>query len=194
MEALLAGVHASVKTHPESAAVWASPWSSTHPLIERIRMLSPHRPSATRRRVGLSLAAIAALAGAGLACAGLESKPASTGRYADVRMKLRIDGREFGTPRIIVELGQQGSLAFSTDGPGSTEPRWVIAVTTTREADGRLKVVSRFSAGSPEREVASHTQVANEGELITLRETYPGPRGHLEMERVVRTVDALPGK
>jgi hypothetical protein len=66
--------------------------------------------------------------------------------------------------------------------------------TTTREADGRLKIVSQIRAGTPAREVGTHTHIASEGEAITLNEIVPGPNGHLEVERVVRLVDKLPGK
>lgn len=199
-----ASVHAYVralaKAQPGTSALWASPWASVHPLIERIRMLTIHRSSPTRRRAGMALAAAVALAGAGLAYAGLEAAPASDAsktRYADIRLKLRIDGKDVASPRMVAQLGSKASLAFDPkrpDGAGPAGPRWEMDFTTTREADGRLKIVSQIRAGTPAREVGTHTHIASEGEAITLNKTVPGPNGHLEVERVVRLLDKLPGK
>jgi beta-lactamase regulating signal transducer with metallopeptidase domain len=171
--------------------VLSSAWRSSHPLVERIRMLKHHTTLAPRRHIGAAVAALVAVvcAGAVYAAQADGSAPVQPpGMFADLRLTLSVGGRPVATPRLIAALGERAMIRM---GPSSSQPElpsWQIELTTTQLADGRLQVVSNLSAGTPPQRFGPQTLVTQPGEVFRWQADAAAGTQPLALELTARLV------
>ena len=156
----------------------ASAWQSTHPLVERVRMLKVHRISSERHRAGLRIAALSiVLAGVGgyTLRAGADALPAAASAD-DASVMTAIDithttkhatAPDVSTKRVVTSqikvLVRTGREAVVRFGNKNVEP-YEIGLTVLRLDGDRLQIDTRVSAGSPLALVGSPRLVVHDGE------------------------------
>ena len=140
----------------------ATAWQSTHPLVERIRMLQHHRISSRRRRAGLRLAALFVLL-AGVGAYAMDAAPPASSAAAgepSVMMDVAIhaqrpDGFGVISCRLLMRLGQKSVVRFGGNGSvdqslGGTPIELGLTVTRLGERDLRIEMaLARGQAGAP---------------------------------------------
>jgi beta-lactamase regulating signal transducer with metallopeptidase domain len=154
------------------SAVLAAPWRATHntshPLVERVRMLHTS-PLASRRRAvsqWLLWPSVALCAGAALtAQAAAEGGVAPASRQVDLQLRVLVNGLPAGEPRLISAVGQAATVTLAPGAgaaPGDTA--WQIETTTTELPDGKLQLSSQVRHGEPLSSWGQNSLVAAPGE------------------------------
>ena len=157
----------------------ATAWQSTHPLVERVRMLQLHRISSARHRAGLRVAALSiVLAGVGgyTLQAGADALPAAVpGNTALVMTSIDVtqtahtatapgvSTQNVGKLRmgVVARMGEQAIIQVGARKGG--EP-FEVGVTVSRLGSDRLQVDARVSVGSPLALLGSPRLVLHDGE------------------------------
>lgn len=164
----------------------ASRWGSSHPLVERIAMLNA-APRRTRRHTLFALTTL--MAAAGLTWAAQTEAPASDESLVEIKMTMTLSNGESRSPRLITKLGMPAKIEWGWDVPGRSGG-WGMELTVTREPDGRLRTLTRYSEGHPFKPVpGEHTVTTNSGEAIELLR--PSQTGGTDL-KVSRVVTLLP--
>ena len=160
----------------------ATAWQSTHPLVERVRMLQVHRISSARHRAGLRVAVLSiVLAGIGgyTLQADADALPAAaSGSEASVMTAIEVTHATHHATapdastknvvtsqmRVLARTGQEAVIRF---GSKSVEP-FEIGLTVSRLDGDRVEIATRLSAGSPLAVVGSPRLVVHDGEKGTV--------------------------
>jgi beta-lactamase regulating signal transducer with metallopeptidase domain len=148
----------------------ATTWQSSHPLVQRIRMLQLHRLSPARHRAGLRLAAlsilVAGVGGYGLrAGANATPAPGPAGASVMTSFEVQIDSKDKVAWRLLTRTGQK-AMALANDDvvkkalAGPIE----IAYTVTRLEGDRLQIDATLRQGEPLATLASPRLVTRDGE------------------------------
>lgn len=141
------------------AAPLGCPAFGTHPLKERITMLTRPLPSLNRRLSGLALSIALGLGFAGIAWSQQAPRPADA-ELLDIQLELSIEGGPVQTPRVITPTGQDfGVRLQAPDGQS-----WSFDLVAERVQQDQFEVSG---------------QIRREGELtdqpsLRLREGVPG--------------------
>jgi beta-lactamase regulating signal transducer with metallopeptidase domain len=156
----------------------ATAWQSTHPLVERVRMLQVHRISSARHRAGLRVAALSIVlagiggytlqAGAGALPAAVSNDDASVMTTLDITHTTKhatapdVSTKRVVTSqiRILVRTGREAVVRF---GSKNVEP-YEIGLTVSRLDGDRLQIDTRVSAGNPLALVGTPRLVVHDGE------------------------------
>jgi beta-lactamase regulating signal transducer with metallopeptidase domain len=141
------------------AAPLGCPAFGTHPLKERITMLTRPLPSLNRRLTGLALSIALGLGFAGIAWSQQTPRP-NNAELLDIQLELSIEGGAVQTPRVITPAGQDFGLRL--EGPDGES--WSFDLVAERTQQDQFEVSG---------------QVRREGELsaqpsLRLREGVPG--------------------
>jgi hypothetical protein len=149
----------------------ATTWQSTHPLIERVRMLQFHRLPPARHRAGLRLVALSvAIAGVGgyALRAGASAAPAPAASSVMTDLDVQVDA---GT-KVAVKVGSQaGQRALVRVDPDAAHPGVPVVIDfTVRRLDGDLlQIDTTLQAGDPLVKVASPRIVTHDGQTADVR-------------------------
>ena len=150
----------------------ATSWQSTHPLVERVRMLQRHRISSARHRAGLRIAALSILvAGVGgyALRAGASAPPAAHAVSVMTAVELRMDANAPIASRLLTRSGEQALLGY--DLPGAP---FQVAYTVTRLDDGRLQIDAALREGTPLAGIGSPRLITGDGQAATVQVTANG--------------------
>ncbi len=171
----------------------ATPWQSTHPLVERVRMLQLHRISPARHRAGLRVAALCILvAGIGgyTLQAGADALPASlsvddesvmttleiTQTSARATPTDAADKVSIGTNvRLLSRMGQPARVRID-DAQSGAKP-FEFGLTVSRLDGDRLQVDTRLSAGTPLAVLGSPRLIVHDGEKASVSIETGDPAG-----------------
>ena len=161
----------------------ATAWQSTHPLVERIRMLQVHRISPARHRAGIRLATLAVLlagigghalqAGAGALPAAASPDEQSVMTTLEVThtthraTEADVDHRTEVATRVQL-LARPGEPVAIRIGDGKVEAPYELGLTVSRLEGGRLQLDTRLSSGTPPRLLGSPRVVVHDGEKASL--------------------------
>jgi len=147
----------------------ATAWQSSHPLVERIRMLRSHRLSPARHRAGLRLAALSILlAGVGgwALRAGANGAPAPAAARASVMtsLELQADSKDKVALRMLTRTGEQAMVLTNDDVArkalhGPVE----IAYTVTKLDGDRLQIDTTLRHGEPLVTLGSPRLITRDG-------------------------------
>jgi len=146
----------------------ATAWQSSHPLVERVRMLQFHRLSPARHRAGLRLAALSILvAGVGgyALRAGANAAPPPAQASVMTSFEVQIDSKDTVAWRLLTHTGQK-AMALANDGvarkalAGPLE----IAYTVTRLDGDRLQIDTTLRQGEPLATLASPRLITRDGQ------------------------------
>ena len=152
----------------------ASAWQSTHPLVERVRMLQVHRISSARHRAGLRIAVLSiVLAGIGgyTLRAGASAVPDASADKTSVLTSLDVDiGHDASehskiTPKILTRTGDQTTLRVPGDASGKVQAA-EITYTATRLPGDRVQIDAELHYGGSL--VASPRVITRDGEAARL--------------------------
>jgi len=150
----------------------ATAWQSTHPLVERVRMLQAHRISPARHRAGLRLAALSVLAAAfaGYALrAGASAAPKPDGERVRTAVDVRLDA---GAPMhvlLVTRTGETATLHEDPDARNALAAPLEIAYTVTRLQGGRLQLDTTVRQGTPLATIGSPRVVTRDGQAADVR-------------------------
>ncbi len=158
----------------------ATAWQSTHPLVERVRMLQVHRISSARHRAGLRVAALSIVlagiggytlqAGAGALPAAVSADDASVmttleitqtavrKAAPDVSNKTSVETNI----RLLSRMGQQARVRIGSSKSWATP--FEFGLTVSRLDGDRLQIDTRLSAGTPLAVLGSPRLVVHDGE------------------------------
>lgn len=149
---------------------WAS-WQSTHPLIERIEMLKQHSGPAARRKLGMVLLGLMAVAGAGTVHA-LHADPAPVAATGEIelRMEIALTDTQAGVsntqriqPVLRVHQGRPASVLIN-GAPGKTSPDQVaIEILAKDIGDGKIDISLDLKKGDPLVSVAKPRVITKDG-------------------------------
>ena len=146
----------------------ATTWQSSHPLVERVRMLQHHRLSSARHRAGLRLAALSILvAGVGgyALRAGANAAPPPAQASVMTSFEVQIDSKDKVAWRLLTHTGQK-AMALANEGvakkalAGPLE----IAYTVTRLDGDLLQIDATLRQGEPLATLASPRLITRDGE------------------------------
>jgi hypothetical protein len=153
---------------------WAPPlattWQSSHPFVERVRMLHLHRLSPARHRAGLRLAALSILvAGVGgyALRAGANAAPPPAQAQASVMtsFEVLVDSKDKLAWQLLAYPGQKAMVLANDDvvkkGLGGPIE---IAYTVTRLDGDRLQIDATLRHGDPLVTLASPRLITRSGE------------------------------
>lgn len=152
----------------------ATSWQSSHPLVERVRMLQLHRISSARHRAGLRVAAlsiiVAGVGGYALQAGASGAAPAVPGE-ASVLTALQVDV-DSGTDasmkieaKLLSKPGQLSTLRFDNEVIRTKLPTpFQIAYTATRLDGDRLQIDATLSEGAALDKLASPRLITHDGE------------------------------
>lgn len=162
----------------------ASRWGTTHPLVERIAMLSRPKPL-TRRRAALLGIPLLCISGAAYALqAGApNAQPGADARMVEIRLALS-SGEFKASPRLITALGARSSLQMEI-APGNI---WRLDFTVTQGADGKLQVLTQPRHAG--KALDPHTELLASGETSERRVGGADGVPSLLMTRVVTLLPA----
>ena len=150
---------------------FATSWQSSHPLVERVRMLKSHRISSARHRTGLRIAALSiALAGFGgyALQAGASAPPAAAAADEDAvltAVEIDVDGGTVIASKLLTRSGQTATVRYDTDPmkkPLSTPLE--IVYTVKRIAGDLLQIDTTLRHGDPLATLASPRLITHDGE------------------------------
>lgn len=159
------------------------PWSTHHPLKERILMLKQPLPTSARRSIGLLLVAVFGLGGTYLAWAAQSPRPvavdAAPGTQIDAQLTLSLDGAQAKSVRMIHPVGQPFALK-SDDG------NWDVEFVARPVQGGKIRLV--LTTRENGNTISSPVIVAKSGQLVSIVVGEPGqPR--LLLEATLTLVD-----
>jgi beta-lactamase regulating signal transducer with metallopeptidase domain len=182
----------------------ATAWHSTHPLVERIRMLQTHRISSARRRAGLRVAALgivlAAIGGYALQ-AGADVLPA--GNDQSVLTSIEMMQTAVSTPaqgvtdkssvqsQMSVGARVGGEAIVRISGGGHMQP-FELGLRVSRLDGNRLDVAMRLSAGTPLALLSSPRLIVREGEKARVSIDTGEKAGSFVISLTPKLVDRLP--
>ena len=150
----------------------ATSWQSSHPLVERVRMLQHHRISLARHRAGLRLAALSILvAGFGgyALRAGANATPAPAEASVMTAFEVQVDSKDKVTWRLLTHTGQK-AMALANDDvvtkalSGPIE----VAYTVTKLDGDRLQIDATLRQGVPLATLASPRLITRDGEAARI--------------------------
>ena len=145
----------------------ATSWQSTHPLVERVRMLQLHRISSARHRAGLRVAALSVLV-AGFGCyalqAGASAPRAASDAAVMTAVEVRVDGGAAIAARLLTQPGETATLRLDPDAKNALSAPVEIAYTVTRLDGDRLQLDTALRQGSPLSAIGSQRVVTRDGE------------------------------
>jgi beta-lactamase regulating signal transducer with metallopeptidase domain len=148
----------------------ATAWQSSHPLVERIRMLASHRIPATRRRAGARLAAlsilVAGIAGYALR-AGAVSPPTEVGVLTDI--EIRVDAGAPVHARLLTHAGETATLREDPDATNALSAPVEVAYKVTRLDGGQLQLDTTLRRGAPLATVGTPRLRVRDGEAASVR-------------------------
>ena len=162
----------------------ATAWQSTHPLVERVRMLQVHRISSARHRAGLRVAALCIVlagiggytlqAGAGALPTAVSTDDASVMTTLDItQTAVRATAPDISNKtaietnvRLLSRMGQQARVRIG-------DTKWGLApfelgLTVSRLDGGRLQIDTALSAGTPLAVLGSPRVVVRDGEKASV--------------------------
>ncbi len=160
----------------------ATAWQSTHPLVERVRMLHAHRISSARHRAGLRVATLSiVLAGIGgyTLQAGADALPAAvSGNGASVMTAIEIThtsqhatASDVSTKRVVTSkirvLSHKGQEAIIRFGSEDVDP-YEIGLTVSRVDGDRLELATRLSSGKPLAVIGTPHILTRDGQAAQL--------------------------
>jgi beta-lactamase regulating signal transducer with metallopeptidase domain len=150
----------------------ATSWQSSHPLVERIRMLQAHRISSARHRAGLRLAALSILvAGVGgyALRAGAKAPPAPDGGSVLTAVDVRVDA---GAPihvRLLTRTGEKALVREEPDAKNALAAPLELAYTVTRLDGDRLQLDTTLRQGEPLATLGSPRVITRNGEAASIK-------------------------
>lgn len=160
----------------------ATAWQSTHPLVERVRMLKDHRISAARHRAGLRVAALSvALAGLGgytLQAGALPAAPkdsTSVLTAIDVTDTTERVGAASGNTsksevkssfKVMTHLGDEAVVRISE---GQKDATLEMGLTVSRRDADHLQLDARLSGGTPPARLGTPRVLVRDGEKAEVR-------------------------
>lgn len=132
------------------AAPLGCPAFGTHPLKERITMLTRPLPSLSKVSAGFALCLALGTGFAGLAWAQQAPRVVDA-EMLDIQLQLSIEGGPAHSPRVITPAGQEFGIRL--EAPDGQE--WAFDLTAQRPQDGQIDVSGRITrdgqlAGSPQ--------------------------------------------
>jgi beta-lactamase regulating signal transducer with metallopeptidase domain len=152
----------------------ATSWQSTHPLVERVRMLQRHRISSARHRAGLRLAALCILvAGFGgyALRAGASARAATPVEQASVMTAVTIEfDKSAATPtridtRLLTHVGEKATARYDSDAMKKEMlAPFEIEYTATRLDGGRLQLDTVMRYGHPLATLGSPRLITQDGQ------------------------------
>ena len=178
------------------APPFATAWQSTHPLVERVRMLQAHRISPARHRAGLRLAALSiVLAGFGghALRAGASAPPASGGSVVRTAVDVRVDSGAPVHVLLMTHSGETATLREEPDARNALAAPLEIAYTVKRLDGDRLQLDATVRQGEPLATIGSPRVVTRDGQAAHV-EVKSGDGAHQVavsfLPRVVRGASA----
>ena len=145
----------------------ATSWQSSHPLVERVRMLKLHRISSARHRMGLRIAALSVLVAgvSGYALqAGASAAPAHAGEVSVLTaIELRMDANAPIASRLLTHAGEPALIGYDLSGAP-----FQIAYTVTRLDGDRLQIDAALRQGAPLAAIGSPRLVTHDGEAANI--------------------------
>jgi len=162
------------------ASPLAAAWRSTHPLVERVRMLQLHRISPARHRAGSRVAALGiVLAGIGgyTLQAGAGALPAAaSGNEDSVMTAVRITQTSVHRTapdvsnktsvetdiRVLSRMGEQALIRIGNTKSGLAP--FEFGLTVSRRDGDRLQMDARLSGGTPPAVLGSPRLIVHDGE------------------------------
>ncbi len=145
-------------------------------------------PRRTRRHTLFALTTL--MTAAGMAWAAQAELPTSDESLVEIKMTMNLSNGESRSPRLITKLGVPATIEWGWDAPGHSGG-WGMVLTVTREADGRLRTLTRYSEGHPFKPVpGEHTVTTNSGEAIELLRPSQTGGTDLKFSRVVTLLPA----
>ena len=150
----------------------ATSWLSTHPLVERVRMLQLHRISSARHRAGLRVAALAVVlagfGGYGLQ-AGAIAPPVVSGDAVMTAVEVRVDAGAAMPARLLTRTGQAATLRLDADATHPLAAPVEVAYTVTRLDGDRLQLDTALRQGTPLSAIGSPRLVTHDGEAASVK-------------------------
>lgn len=165
---------------------WAS-WQSTHPLIERIEMLKQHSGPAARRKLGLALLGLLAVASTGTVHAlradgGADAAPQAAG--IELRMEIAITDSQGGStrtqrsqPTIRVHAGQPAQVILNGSPKQPTADQVAIEVIAEELGDDKIKISAEIKKGNPLATVSKPKIITKNGTKALIEIGNEGPTG-----------------
>lgn len=165
---------------------WAS-WQSTHPLIERIEMLKQHSGPAARRKFGMVLVGLMAVAGAGTvhalrADAGADAAPQAAS--IELRMEIAITDSQGGStrtqrsqPTIRVHAGKPANVILNGSPDKPTPDQVSIEVIAEELGDDKIKISTEIKKGDPLATVSKPKIITKNGMKALIEIGNEGPTG-----------------
>jgi len=151
----------------------ATSWQSSHPLVERVRMLQLHRISPARHRAGLRLAALSILlagfGGYALRAGASAPRAAAAGLPILTAVDVRVDS---GAPihvLLTTRAGETATLRADPDARNALKAPLEIAYTVTRLQGDHLLLDTIVRQGTPLATIGSPRVVARDGEAASVQ-------------------------
>lgn len=170
-ESLAAYARALIKAQGEDLPnLFACQWQSRHPLVERISMLQKHTPSPTATRLGRAILMAGALitTAAVYATQTLHVTTATDAPFFKLAIQIRLDGKDWLQPTLIVQAGKRAKLSMSNAENGRA---WDIEIETLALPDRKLDLKTVISQGLPWQVIARPRLIAREGETARVELT-----------------------
>lgn len=169
---------------PVDAAPWpalATSWHNTHPVKERILMLTTHTrstPKAWRHRLMATLCTVL-LAGSAYALQADDAAP------VELRLEIHDGGQRLGQPRLLVQDGHNAAIDLQPDpaSPGSRHLR--IGITPRALTGGRYQLSLQLAQGDPLTPWAQPVLIVNQDQ--------PGRIEIGDVDRILR-IDVQAGR
>ncbi|MDM4767252.1 M56 family metallopeptidase [Pelomonas sp. SE-A7] len=153
---------------PSTGLPWAS-WQSTHPLIERIEMLKQHSGSAARRKLGMALLGLLAVAGTGTVQAlHADARPETAS--IELRMEIAVTDSPGGVartqrsqPTLRVHPGKPALVMFNGAPDKPSADQLAIEVIAEDLGDNKVKLSLDLKKGDPLVSMAKPRLVTKDG-------------------------------
>ena len=157
------------------AAPLATSWQSTHPLVERVRMLHLHRTSIARHRAGLRIAALAILlagiggyalrAGASAPAVSVSVGEAAVATAVEIEFDKSASHPTKIASRLLTRGGEKATLRYASDAMKKEMlAPFEVEYTATRLDGGRLRLDTVLSYGEPLARLAAPSLITHDGE------------------------------
>jgi beta-lactamase regulating signal transducer with metallopeptidase domain len=150
---------------------FATSWQSSHPLVERVRMLQSHRIPPARHRMGLRIAALTILVAGigGYTLRAGASAPPATGSAAEASVmtdvEIKVDAGTTIASKLLTRTGQTATARYDTDAmKKAMAAPFEIAYAVTRLDGNRLQIDATLRYGEPLATIASPRVITHEGD------------------------------
>lgn len=144
---------------------FATAWQSSHPLVERVRMLQLHRLSPARHRAGLRLAALSIVL-AGIGGYALRAGASGTPAPASVMtaLELQADSKDKVALRLLSRTGEKATVLTNDDVATKALHGPVELTYTVTTLDGdRLRIDTTLRQGEPLVTLGSPRVITRDG-------------------------------